>query len=113
MGEVSLRSAAWKITSKAQQPSLVGLRLQRPASASTRLTIMSKEGCLGFNVDDIAGAGFAGLAAANRLASKGIPVTVYDMGSRGPGDTSLAAKLCCPCFKGRSWAVPAAPEKEG
>ena len=33
----------------------------------------------------LAGAGFAGLAAANRLASKGIPVTVYDMGSRGPG----------------------------
>ncbi|CAL5227026.1 g9920 [Coccomyxa viridis] len=33
----------------------------------------------------IVGAGFAGLAAANRLASKGVAVTVYDMGSRGPG----------------------------
>lgn len=43
-------------------------------------------------IDFTAGAGFAGLAAANRLASKGIPVTVYDMGSRGPGDASLAAK---------------------
>ena len=29
---------------------------------------------------------FSYAPAANRLASKGIPVTVYDMGTRGPGN---------------------------
>ena len=44
-----------------------------------------------------AGAGFAGLAAANTLASKGVPVTVYDMGSRGPGASAHPlTHLCCP-----------------
>ena len=44
-----------------------------------------------------AGAGFAGLAAANTLASKGIPVTVYDMGTRGPGASAHPLTyLCCP-----------------
>ena len=32
-----------------------------------------------------AGGGLAGLSAANKLAKSGHPVTVYDMGTRGPG----------------------------
>ena len=35
------------------------------------------------------GGGLAGLSAANKLAKGGHPVTVYDMGTRGPGTHTL------------------------